>query len=82
MTPASAIPRPDVRAPSRTFAADPCMDGYAVVDTTTGHTMTEPRPEHVARRIARDLNQAAAYGPKAIMRALGAVDDDEPDVRL
>lgn len=62
------------------FAADPCGEGYVVVETESGRPYTGVRSQRSAQATAAILNAAASVSPKALARALGAVEDGEPDM--
>lgn len=53
-------------------------DDYVVIATDTGHPITGPRTRRSAAATAAILNQAAAAGPSALRKALGAAEDSEP----
>jgi hypothetical protein len=61
------------------FGVDPYGDGYAVVDEN-GRTYTGVRSQRSAQATASILNAAAKTSRKALARALGAVEDGEPDM--
>jgi hypothetical protein len=62
------------------FSAIPSGEGWEVVDDATGHPVTHPRDSHQsAAATATILNRAALAGPKVLARALGCVDEGEPD---
>lgn len=51
-------------------------DLAAVIDTATGHAVCGAQPSVLAEIDCRKLNTAAASGPKALARALGAIDPE------
>jgi hypothetical protein len=48
----------------------------SVIDTTTGHPVCVAQPSMLAEIDCAELNAAAASGPKALARALGAIDPE------
>jgi hypothetical protein len=62
------------------FATDPYGDGYVVIDTERGRPLTGVRSQRSAQAIAQTLNAAASTSPRALARALGAVEENEPDM--
>jgi hypothetical protein len=52
------------------------MDGAEVIDNTTGRPLAYFDARPMADLEAFTLNAAAAEGPRALARALGAVEDD------
>lgn len=66
----------------RLFAADPCSEGWTVVDTQTGRPLTGPRSQRSALATAQNLNAAAARGVRSLAKALGCVGDDDEDALL
>lgn len=62
-----------------TFGVVPLLDGYAAEDVLTGHQVGRSYPSRrQANGTAQRLNAAAAAGPAALARALGAHDGAIP----
>lgn len=59
------------------FSVATSIGGVEVIDNESGRPLAvfDARPE--AEDEAAGLNQAAANGPRALARALGAIEDDE-----
>lgn len=58
------------RQPSRIFDTLTTGDGWTVIDTTTGHPITDVLEWWEASDIKERLNVAAAYGAKTLERAM------------
>lgn len=53
------------------------MDGQVVIDNATGRPLTSPMAYDMAVLEATTLNEAAVAGPRALAKALGAVEYDD-----
>jgi hypothetical protein len=58
-----------------TFEIVPEGELSTVIDATTGRPVAAPQFRALAELECADLNAAAASGPKALARALGAIEE-------
>jgi hypothetical protein len=58
--------------PAPTFSVAPTIDGYEVIENTTGRPLDTRETREAAQGFAYVLNQAAKNSPKALARVLKA----------
>lgn len=69
----SMVTKPIERKAARTFDVVTCGYNAVVIDSHTGHSITNSLSWIDASKIANNLNMAAAYGIKQLTEALGAL---------
>lgn len=65
----------EIKTPARDFkqfGTLTTIDGFQVIDNTTGHPVVERPSRRSAAGVAHSLNMAAMEGPEALVHALGA----------